>query len=178
MNKQEKEFKIGIELEEVHTQDHALAAKIASAHIGEDPNYYTSMLNAGLVADEDDSCCGQEEATTIGSVGNVVKNEKGNHGDYSKKTLPKQPAPEDVKQDGVIIHQNTGAEMPNHVALKKTLPFTDAPAAVSATPKMVDSKLDRLMQRRGESPEQFDKTIADPVNQFIGQIAAISLQKR
>jgi len=43
-----KELKSGIEIEKEHTQDVALATKIAMDHLKEDPKYYTKLKAAGL----------------------------------------------------------------------------------------------------------------------------------
>lgn len=42
------ELKMGIEVEKEHTQDEALATKIAMDHLKEDPKYYTKLKAAGL----------------------------------------------------------------------------------------------------------------------------------
>jgi hypothetical protein len=42
------ELKMGIEVEKEHTQDEALATKIAMDHLEEDPKYYTKLKAAGL----------------------------------------------------------------------------------------------------------------------------------
>jgi hypothetical protein len=42
------ELKMGIAVEKEHTQDDALAAKIAMDHLREDPRYYSKLKAAGL----------------------------------------------------------------------------------------------------------------------------------
>jgi 2'-5' RNA ligase len=44
----ENELKMGIEVEKEHTDDVALATKIAMDHLKEDPKYYTKLKSAGL----------------------------------------------------------------------------------------------------------------------------------
>lgn len=47
-NIDQNELKMGIEVEKEHTQDEALAKKIAMDHLKEDPKYYTKLKQAGL----------------------------------------------------------------------------------------------------------------------------------
>ena len=45
----DREMEIGIEVEKEHTQDQALAMKIAADHISSDKHYYSKLMAAGLV---------------------------------------------------------------------------------------------------------------------------------
>jgi len=51
------QLKMGIEIEKEHTNDEALASKIAMDHLKEDPKYYTKLKAAGLEE------CGEEYPT-------------------------------------------------------------------------------------------------------------------
>ena len=48
MNYDPKELALGTKIEHEHTQDDALARKIATDHLKEDPRYYTKLKAAGL----------------------------------------------------------------------------------------------------------------------------------
>ena len=48
MNIDPKELALGTKIEHEHTQDDALARKIATDHLKEDPRYYTKLKAAGL----------------------------------------------------------------------------------------------------------------------------------
>ncbi len=48
MNYDNKELENGTRIEHEHTQDDALARKIATDHLKEDPHYYTKLQAAGL----------------------------------------------------------------------------------------------------------------------------------
>lgn len=43
-----EQLRIGIEVEKEHTDDEAIAEKIARDHLAEDPHYYTKLKKAGL----------------------------------------------------------------------------------------------------------------------------------
>lgn len=44
-----KELAVGVEVELEHSTDIEVRTKIALHHLGEDPKYYTKLLNSGLV---------------------------------------------------------------------------------------------------------------------------------
>lgn len=58
-NIDQNQLKMGIEVEKEHTQDVALATKIAMDHLKEDPKYYSKLKAAGLEE------CGVEEPTGV-----------------------------------------------------------------------------------------------------------------
>jgi hypothetical protein len=66
-----KELEMGIEVEREHTDDEALARKIAMDHLSEDPRYYSKLQAAGLGHDDTsgeddlDGMCNTEEPTVI-----------------------------------------------------------------------------------------------------------------
>ena len=59
----QKQFNMGIKTEKEHTDDEFTAAKIAGDHLGEDPEYYTKLSDAGLEEEgqEQDECGMQDE---------------------------------------------------------------------------------------------------------------------
>lgn len=44
-----KQLRVGIEVEYEHTNDYNVSREIAMDHLTEDPQYYTKLLQAGLV---------------------------------------------------------------------------------------------------------------------------------
>jgi hypothetical protein len=57
-----KELEMGMSVEKEHTQDEALARKIAMDHLAEDPKYYTKLKAAGLEE------CGDMDSPTVAVV--------------------------------------------------------------------------------------------------------------
>jgi len=48
INSFDEQLRQGIEVEKEHTDDPAIAEKIARDHLAEDPEYYTKLKEAGL----------------------------------------------------------------------------------------------------------------------------------
>lgn len=62
MNIDPKELEAGTEIEHEHTHDDALARKIASDHLREDPHYYSKLKAAGLEEETDEGALTPQEA--------------------------------------------------------------------------------------------------------------------
>jgi hypothetical protein len=156
------EFEVGIEVEKEHTQDRALASKIASDHLREDPTYYTKLLAAGLVNEPVPQALAHLDRGATGTGELPVKVEKNNSIQFGK-TPPKLPAPTTVNAEGGLVNQTTGAKMTNQVALDKgTIPLKQNDTMpLKPTPKMKGAEM--LV------------VVADPEDSFLGQIHEISL---
>jgi hypothetical protein len=146
------ELKMGIEIEKEHTQDEALARKIAldhlvgnSAHPG-DPKYYSKLKASGL----DEGC--EDEITMISpaplqsmapSVAVIsVGQTGGRQTELTSSGLGKGGNPRPLKSTGLETPVETKKVGPNKVANAKT-------PTLSGTPTITDS---------------------DPMNFFGGQI--------
>ena len=139
----EQELRLGTNIEHEHTQDDALAAKIAMDHLGEDPHYYSKLMAAGL-ADDDEAGLAPQTPATVGAVpatqtpslkstglgqGQQPSLKSSNLGSAKPKdntvavgkTLPQTPEPAVV--GGGVVNKTTGAKMPNNVVVGRTPPL-------------------------------------------------------
>lgn len=115
------ELTMGTEVEHEHTQDDALASKIAQDHLGEDPAYYSKLMAAGLV-DEPEA---QEMVAQKGNTAPHVETkplipvpqsiQRGNFINAEKKTAPLGSSSDNIEHFGSQIAQALTGTVPSGV---------------------------------------------------------------
>lgn len=77
----EKELKMGIEVELEHTDDVTVATTIAKQHLAEDPKYYSKLKT---IHDEDENTIGGGALGPAAAVGHIQSGDWYAPGDYRK----------------------------------------------------------------------------------------------
>jgi len=77
----EKELKMGIEVELEHTDDVTIATTIAKQHLAEDPKYYSKLKT---IHDEDENTIGGGALGPAAAVGHIQSGDWYAPGDYRK----------------------------------------------------------------------------------------------
>jgi hypothetical protein len=110
MNNQ-NELQRGTDVEMEHTKDPALAQKIATDHIKEDPNYYSKLVAAGL--EETDECAAvvsvsAKSAPKQGGQRSLTSSGLGKDGAAKPLTSTNLTAPEkNIKKGNTIANKKT-----------------------------------------------------------------------
>jgi hypothetical protein len=129
-NIDQNELKIGIQVEKEHTQDEALATKIAMDHLKEDPKYYTKLKAAGLEEygnmDIGNVSPIAPSIAVVKLAAPVIGAVMGGNDDQEKLTssgLGSFGVPKPLKSDKLEAPEESNKVGPNSVAVSKTPPI-------------------------------------------------------
>jgi hypothetical protein len=129
-NIDQNELKIGIQVEKEHTQDEALATKIAMDHLKEDPKYYTKLKAAGLEEygnmDIGNVSPIAPSIAVVKLAAPVIGAVMGGNDDQEKLTssgLGSSGVPKPLKSDKLEAPEESNKVGPNSVAVSKTPPI-------------------------------------------------------
>jgi hypothetical protein len=115
----DKELAIGIKVEHEHTQDDALAAKIASDHLREDPAYYSKLMAAGLVDEPEAQALVAQTGNTTPHVETrplIATPQAPTHGNFIDATRKTRPLGSDsIEHFGSQIAQTLTGTVPSGI---------------------------------------------------------------
>ena len=122
-----KELEMGMEAEKEHTQDKALAKKIAMDHLKEDPRYYSKLNAAGLGhGDEQDSEIEQEPGnidTLVVTLAAPICSDTDSQSKLTTSGLG-SGSPKPLKSTNLTAPETKVINNKNTVAVTKTPPVT------------------------------------------------------
>lgn len=126
MNYDPKELALGTKIEHEHTQDDALARKIATDHLKEDPRYYTKLKAAGLEEETSEGAltpleagmaeCGEPPQVAIISI----EEPAAAQAPLSSSNLGKSGKPKPLTPTGLTAPETKVINNKNTVAATKT----------------------------------------------------------
>lgn len=126
------ELEKGIKHEAEHTNDKALATKIAVDHLLEDPHYYTKLEKSGL---EECGDMGMASPMTPSVAVVTIGADAGGQSPLSSSGLGSAGTPKPLKSDNLETPSETKKVGPNKVASGKTPPLS-GPSSITDTDPM------------------------------------------
>jgi hypothetical protein len=140
MNYDPKELALGTKIEHEHTQDDALARKIATDHLKEDPRYYTKLKAAGLEEETSEGAltpleagmaeCGETPQVAIISIEEPAA--AASQVPLSSSNLGKGGKPKPLTPTGLTAPETKVINNKNTVAATKTPSMIATPSSSDA----------------------------------------------
>jgi hypothetical protein len=138
MNYDPKELALGTKIEHEHTQDDALARKIATDHLKEDPRYYTKLKAAGLEEETSEGAltpleAGYHEGIQTPNVAIIsIEEPAAAQAPLSSSNLGKGGKPKPLTPTGLTAPETKVINNKNTVAATKTPSMIVTPSSSDA----------------------------------------------
>ena len=138
MNYDPKELALGTKIEHEHTQDDALARKIATDHLKEDPRYYTKLKAAGLEEETSEGAltpleAGYHEGIQTPNVAIIsIEEPVASQVPLSSSNLGKGGKPKPLTPTGLTAPETKVINNKNTVAATKTPSMIATPSSSDA----------------------------------------------